>query len=466
MSNQMKFVQAQPFTLAGAGCVIGDVTLILNSLAQINGTLLTMADFGTIGYMTIEPDNSTQEEQIIFTGIIQNANGTATLTGVSSVGFVSPYTLTSGVLKTHSGGVKLIITNTAKFYDDMASNANDEVITGAWSFTQSPTVPTPLSGSTTAAASVAYVNAIAIAGAPDASTTVKGIGRASVAPVTPTIPIFVTDNDTRVPTIAQTAALVGNNTDIAVGAGNKMVTQTGLQHNAEKYAPDTSGSSTAYVTTLAPAPISLTAGMIVYAKLILANTTTTPTINVNALGAKTIVKFTNTALVVGDISANMFCTLIYDGTNMVLQNPVGQTLSTSFVGTPYSSGNLTSTQNVDNTFTPNFTAKTITVYYALSGTNGGPTAFWTIGSATFNGTTLVANQQFVNNQTVATNFSATQFVINTTALVAGNNAGSGANSSCTLTITNITATQFTVHAVFTSPTANNTSGSFYVVANN
>lgn len=119
----------------------------------------------------------------------------------------------------------------------------------------------------------------------------------------------------------QQDALAGNNTDVAVGTGNKYVTQTGLQHNAEKYAVDTSGSTTAYVVTLSPAPTSLTAGMVIYAKIISANTTTTPTLNPNGLGAKTIVKYTNTALAIGDIGANSFNTFIYDGTNLVLKSP-------------------------------------------------------------------------------------------------------------------------------------------------
>ena len=160
-----------------------------------------------------------------------------------------------------------------------------------------------------------------------ASGSVIGNTRLSLNPVTPTIPIAVGDNDTRVPTIAQTAALVGDNTDIAVGSGNPFVTQTGLQKNAEKYKADSSGSSTAYVVTLSPIPISYTAGMVIYAKLINANTTTTPTLNINSLGAKTIVKYVSTALAIGDIAANMFCTFIYDGTNMVLQNPVASLAS-------------------------------------------------------------------------------------------------------------------------------------------
>ncbi len=67
-----------------------------------------------------------------------------------------------------------------------------------------------------------YVDGVAIAGAPDASTTVKGIGKTSVAPVSSTNPIFVGDNDGRVPTQSENDALVG--TSGTPSTSNKYVT--------------------------------------------------------------------------------------------------------------------------------------------------------------------------------------------------------------------------------------------------
>ncbi len=134
----LQFVQAQSFTLAGSGASIGDTSIVLNSFTQIDGTLLTMADFGTIGFGTIEPNNRDFEEQICWTGVTQNANGTATLTGVSTVLNVSPYTQTSGLATSHAGGVIFVITNTAGFYDHFLIEDNDETITGLWTFVQFP----------------------------------------------------------------------------------------------------------------------------------------------------------------------------------------------------------------------------------------------------------------------------------------------------------------------------------------
>src|SRR5689334_4337140 len=61
-----------------------------------------------------------------------------------------------------------------------------------------------------------------------------------------------------------------------------------------------SGTDT-YTATLAPAPSALTTGMTIHLTVTNANTSTTPTLNINSLGAKTIVKNGSAALVAGDI---------------------------------------------------------------------------------------------------------------------------------------------------------------------
>lgn len=141
MAYTLKFVQTQATTLAGAGASLGDTSLILSSFKQIDGTNLTMSDFGSIAYGTIEPNNGEYEEMISFTGITQNANGTATLTGVKHVEFVTPYTETFGLAQAHAGGVIFVISNTSALYQTI----------------------------------IDYIDDIAISGSPDATLTTKGI---------------------------------------------------------------------------------------------------------------------------------------------------------------------------------------------------------------------------------------------------------------------------------------------------
>lgn len=75
----------------------------------------------------------------------------------------------------------------------------------------------------------------------------------------------------------------------------------------------------------------LTVGQVVTFLPNLANTTTTPTLAVNGLTAKTITKNGQVALAAGDLITTAIATVIYDGTDWELQNP--QTLS-SGAGSP------------------------------------------------------------------------------------------------------------------------------------
>ena len=96
-----------------------------------------------------------------------------------------------------------------------------------------------------------------------------------------------------------------------------------LQSGSLTYA-STSGTDT-YTGSLAPAITAYTTGMLVNLYFAIANTLTTPTINLNGLGAKTIVRLTpagaTEALNAGDIIAGHKALLHYDGTYFVLLNP-------------------------------------------------------------------------------------------------------------------------------------------------
>lgn len=231
MAN-FQFAQLQEFSLAGSGAIIGATTIVLKSMLDIDGNPLTMAGaFGNIGFGTLSPGNGALEEQISFTGLTNNANGTVTLTGVSSVTFLDPYTATSGLLKTHAGSTPFIISNTSGFYNKFPAKDNDETITGQWTFDNTPIVPGVVS---------------------DASTTVKGVSKLSAAP-----------------DVASNPIAVGANVWVA-------------------YAVDSVGTD-AYAITPTPAIASYTAGQVFTFKAGTANTGPA-TLNVSGLGAKIIKK--------------------------------------------------------------------------------------------------------------------------------------------------------------------------------
>lgn len=172
-------------TLSGAGVTSSSVTVPLTLLATRDGRAVTMSMLGTTGYGTLEPGTS-KEETITFTGITQNTNGTAILTGVSrGLDFVSPYGASTTLSKTHAGGGIFIISNTAPFYGQQFALVNNpSTITALWTYASTSMPGYDVSPSNTqwaSAAGSAFVNldklnATAIAGAANASETANGIG--------------------------------------------------------------------------------------------------------------------------------------------------------------------------------------------------------------------------------------------------------------------------------------------------
>jgi hypothetical protein len=162
----LQFIQAQKFVLAGAGASIGDTTILLQSFTGIDNTLLSGTDLGTKQYGTLEPGNGTQEEAISFTGVTQNSNGTATLTGVKTCLFKQPYTETSGLAKSHAGASTFILSNDAGFYNNIMT----------------------------------YMNTALSSGAVPATTSVNGIVTLSATPATAATPVVVSESDPRLPT--------------------------------------------------------------------------------------------------------------------------------------------------------------------------------------------------------------------------------------------------------------------------
>lgn len=314
MTSLLTKIVAQFSTTLTTKVAIGDTTGTLTSGLDIEGVQLPT---GTYGFL-IDRNNSAKEYF------------TATLTG-SSLTDVKNVTVgtgvgTAGFVNEHRKGAEVIIS------DYVAIKRMNDILDG----TTDLDAATPLGYDGTATISTAnqlatkaYVDGVAIAGGADASTTVKGISKMSVAPASATEPIAVGDNDPRVPTAAQVGyipttgqkdALVGDDTSIAVGTGNKFVTQTGLQNNTEKYAAD-AGSTDAYAISLSPAPTSYATGMVVHFKANTANTGAC-TLNVNGLGAVSIKKSYNVELVDSDIAANQLVSVVYDGANFQMSSPV------------------------------------------------------------------------------------------------------------------------------------------------
>lgn len=294
------YVQSPTLYQASSGNIVGATSITLTSLTDIYGNVLTMSDFGGLGYFTCEPD-TTNSEGGTFTGVTANANGTYTLTGVKTMLAKSPYTQTSGLVRQHSGGTKVVITDNVGFWDTFLNKNNDSTVLGKITLTSTQKMIYDASPTLTDDKEVAtkkYVDDVAIAGAPDASTTVKGI----------------VEEATQAEVLAKTAT---GSTGARLFVNPSTLASTLLSD----YKADT-GSANAYVITPAPAITAYTAGQVFSFKATNANTTTS-TLNVNGLGVKTIKKGAgSTDLASGDIAAGMIVQVEYDGTNFVMLNPV------------------------------------------------------------------------------------------------------------------------------------------------
>lgn len=384
MSTKLSIIAADFTTSLSAAMAIGATTATLQSATDDDGVVLATGTY----YLTIDGTNSQKEH-------IQCTLTATALTAIKSVSRQG--VIASGCVRPHRTGSPVALTDfaTLRFLSDLLRGATDLDSSNPLKYDGTATI-----SNANQLATKAYVDGVAIAGAPDATTAVKGIVKMSTAPASATSPIAVGDNDTRVSTQGENDAQVGNNIDVAVGTGNKFVTQTGLQHNAEKYAADTSGSSTAYVITLSPVPTSYTTGMVIYAKIVSANTTTTPTLNVNGLGAKTIVKFASTALAVGDIAANTFNAFIYDGTNLVLQSPVAVQSTFKSGTTSKTASDASTTQTIAHGL--GVTPKYVRISAMATSAAGSGTSVQAI--TTYNGTTQ-SSVSLVVNSTLTTSFN-------------------------------------------------------------
>lgn len=103
------------------------------------------------------------------------------------------------------------------------------------------------------------------------------------------------------------------------GAAAKKSPITALQ---PVYTGVDAGGTDAYAITANITPVAYFTGMVVVFKANTANTGAC-SLNVNALGVKSIKKAVSVDLSDADIAAGQWVTVIYDGTNFQLQNPIG-----------------------------------------------------------------------------------------------------------------------------------------------
>jgi len=127
---------------------------------------------GSIQYATLEPESINNQEIISFTGITAVSTNVWRLTGVTRGLDAQP---TNGVYgndpsqaRAHASSVDCILSDCPQVWDDKLSKSENETITGLYTFSTSPLVPTPTTASQ--AATKDYVDGVVASGAADAGT--------------------------------------------------------------------------------------------------------------------------------------------------------------------------------------------------------------------------------------------------------------------------------------------------------
>lgn len=201
-------VGGKKYNLSGSGVSASQNTITLTNFDIAGDTQnLTMTHFGDKGCGTLDPGHTTRQEFISFTGITQNADGSAQLTGVTrGLLPVSPYTASTTFQASHSGGSSFVISNSPPcFYEDYASLSDNEAITGAW------TAPDPTAAQGLATKS--YVDTNVSGGA----VTLDGIAVGGIAGETFATGAIVYFDSTQTEWMKASASVAASSTGVQLG---------------------------------------------------------------------------------------------------------------------------------------------------------------------------------------------------------------------------------------------------------
>lgn len=157
------------------------------------------------------------------------------------------------------------------------------------------------------------------------------------------------------------------------------------------------GSANAITAAFSPAYTAYTAGQIYRVKTASPNTAQAVTIDVNGLGAKTIVRSDGSPLMVGDIRSGAIIELMYDGTNMQLLVPAAGLWNTGQCQLNLTGGNLVLTPKNGNQMVNSG------IVYAI------PDAGVSLTTAGVSPNTTYYIYEYINSGNMALEFSATAY---------------------------------------------------------
>lgn len=161
---------------------LSNSTINLSSFKEpVSNIAYTMSYINTsIAYGTLDPQ-TTRSEFISFTGITQNSDGSAQLTGVTRGLTRTPAgsscTASTTLAQAHPGQSAFILSDSPCHFANYAVKSNDETITGQWTFNSFPITPSNSAASET----VAGVVELGTREETASSTLSGGVGRLAIS---------------------------------------------------------------------------------------------------------------------------------------------------------------------------------------------------------------------------------------------------------------------------------------------
>jgi len=182
-------IAGMTFYLSGTGISSNATSFILTSFTVTqNGKKIQDSELSDIFYVTFEPGSRTRQEVVSCTTVVQNVDGTATISGCTrGLAPITPYTASTSLQFAHAGGSIAIFSNPPQLYNQMAIKDNDETITGYWDF------PSPVGNNNPATKS--YVLGVVTGGTISTNNTVVA-GLAGETVATGTI-VYLNASDSR-----------------------------------------------------------------------------------------------------------------------------------------------------------------------------------------------------------------------------------------------------------------------------
>lgn len=158
-------------------------SITLSSFAEpVSGILYTMTYLNSsIEYATIQPGTS-NSEFISFSGITQNSDGSATLTGITrGLGRSYPYTASTTLQQPHSGRSVLILSNPPQLTNQYFNLSNANTALGTSTFSATTTMATTTFNYAEVGTTTATTSYIFIVNKPAGGTTTAELGDWSTA---------------------------------------------------------------------------------------------------------------------------------------------------------------------------------------------------------------------------------------------------------------------------------------------